>query len=117
VSPHKPVWNVHLSEAAKADLKNIQRWTVREFGERQSRVYEETLFLAIASLTVGDKVPGARSRDELSRGLYSLHVSRKGRKGRHFLIFRIRGAGEWELVRVLHDSMDLAQHLQGGDDS
>jgi toxin ParE1/3/4 len=30
---------------------------------------------------------------------------------RHFLIFRLRRDSAVEIVRVLHDSMDLARHL------
>lgn len=110
-------WTVHVSDAAKADLKDIQRWTLMQFGERQARLYEQTLHLAIDALKAGSKIAGARARDDISRGLFTIHVARKGRRGRHMLIFKMRRDGEWELVRVLHDSMDFARHIADESDN
>jgi toxin ParE1/3/4 len=111
VSLAESPWTVHVSDAAKADLKDIQRWTLMQFGERQARLYEQTLYLAIDALKAGGKIAGARARDDISRGLFTLHVARNGRRGRHVLIFKMRRDGEWELVRVLHDSMDFTRHV------
>ena len=80
----------------------------------QARIYAETLTLAITALTEGPAVAGARYREDLGKRLMSLHVARLGRKGRHFVIFRTRRRGGNEVVevlRLLHDSMDLARHL------
>jgi toxin ParE1/3/4 len=34
-----------------------------------------------------------------------------GRKGRHFVVFRIADAQTIDVIRLLHDSMDVAKHL------
>ena len=109
-------WTVTISEAAKADLKNIQRWTAMNFGTAQAIRYEETLQLAIEALKSGRETVVLREREHLGHGLFSFHVARQGRRGRHVLIVRLRKEQEWELVRVLHDSMDLASHIPGADE-
>jgi toxin ParE1/3/4 len=103
---------VRLTAAAASDFEHILEWTVEHFGEPQALVYAETLSLAIEALTEGPSIPGARQRDEILKGLYSLHVARQGRKGRHFVMFRTAATGDAiEVLRVLHDSMDLTRHL------
>jgi toxin ParE1/3/4 len=34
-----------------------------------------------------------------------------GRKGRHLVVFRMADAQAIDVIRLLHDSMDLAKHL------
>jgi toxin ParE1/3/4 len=34
-----------------------------------------------------------------------------GRKGRHFVVFRMPDGQTIDVIRLLHDSMDLAKHL------
>ena len=105
-------WTLRLTASAANDFERILDWTVEHFGESQALTYAETLSQAIEALTEGPMVPGAKPRDEIIKGLYSLHVARQGRKGRHFLMFRIAASGDAiEVLRVLHDSMDLAHHL------
>jgi len=44
----------------------------------------------------------------------TLHVARNSRKGRHFIMFRIGqapGGDVIEVLRLLHDAMDLERHL------
>jgi toxin ParE1/3/4 len=108
-------WTVRLTAAAESDFERIIEWTVERFGEAQALNYAETLSLAIEALAEGPSILGAKQRDEILKGLHSLHVARQGRKGRHFVIFRIAADGDAvEALRLLHDSMDLPRHL--GDD-
>ena len=108
-------WRVRLTATAEADFQQIVQWSIDRFGERQALVYAETLSLALEALSEGPDVNGATARDEILKGLFSLHVARKGRKGRHFVIFRIArdGPGDViEVLRLLHDSMDLQRHFE-----
>ncbi len=107
-------WRVRLTAAAEADFQDIIRWTVAQFGEGQARVYAGTLSEAIEALTAGAKAAGVKPRDDIAKGLFTLHVARRGRKGRHFVMFRIGAEGGdkvVEVLRVLHDAMDLPRHL------
>jgi len=107
-------WPVRLAAAAEADFQDILHWTVGQFGEAQARVYAETLSAALDALTAGPTVLGAKARDDIAKGLFTLHVARRGRRGRHFVMFRIgqdRGREVIEVLRLLHDAMDLPRHL------
>jgi toxin ParE1/3/4 len=51
-----------------------------------------------------------------------LHVARRGRRGRHFLLYRAAEGQIIEIGRILHDQMDLQRHFPfppgtGDDDS
>lgn len=106
-------WQVSLTEAAGRDFINILRWTAEHFGKGQARTYERTLRAALKALTQGPETPGCRGREEVGPGLYSLHVARNGRKGRHFVMFSANATtGRVAVLRLLHDSMDLARHIK-----
>ena len=44
-------------------------------------------------------------------GLCTLHVARRGRRGSYFLMYRTAPNGTIEIVRILHDRMDLGRDL------
>ena len=105
---------VRLAAAAEADIEEILRWTAERFGERQTRIYAKTLAAALKELSEGFEASGARARSDIARGLFTLHVARHDRKGRHFVMFRIgrdRQTEVIEVLRVLHDAMDLPRHV------
>lgn len=113
-------WPVRLAAAAEADFQDILHWTVGQLGEVQARAYAETLTAALEALTAGPTVLGAKARDDIAKGLFTLHVARHGRRGRHFVLFRIgqdQGREVIEILRLLHDAMDLPHHLPPTDDS
>jgi len=113
-------WAVRLTAAAEADFEEILRWTVAEFGEAQARTYAETLSAALNDITAGPTVLGAKKRDDILKGLFTIHVARMGRKGRHFVMFRVGRAPDQdviEVLRFLHDAMDLQRHLPPADES
>ena len=114
-------WRVWLTTTAEGDFRNIFRWTAQRFGHAQARIHSETLTRAIQALTDGPYVAGSRQRDEISKGLMTLHVARVGRRSRHFVPYRIAGASEpstIDVLRLLYDSMDLVRHVgSAGDDS
>lgn len=105
----KSIWTVRLGHEAERDYADIVRWTALHFGVRQAEIYAETISLAISTLKDGPDVLGAMVRDEIKAGIRALHVARQGRKGRHFVVFRIGGRQVIDVLRVLHDSMDLAR--------
>ena len=112
-------WKVLLTATAKADFQGILAWTVARFGETQARAYAQTLSAALEALTAGPTAVGAKDRTDIAQGLFNLHVARKGRKGRHFVLFRIgqvRGREAIEVLRILHDGVDLQRHLPPTDD-
>jgi toxin ParE1/3/4 len=111
-------WTVRLSGAAEADFRHILRWTADNFGATQARVYAETLSSALQALGASPSILGVKERPEIGPEIRTFHVARNGRKGRHFVMFRIAGTQNSKLIdvlRLLHDSMDLARYLPPND--
>ena len=108
-------WTVRLAAAATGDFRTILQWTARRFGDhRQARLYAETLQDALKALVEGPSAIGCRPRDDIAPGIFTLHVARQGRRGRHFILFRVSretGGNFVDVLRLLHDAMDLRQHL------
>jgi toxin ParE1/3/4 len=111
----KQRWTIRLAASAEADMRGILRWTKDQFGEAQAQTYAQTLTAALAALAqTGLSTAGAKARDDIGKGLYTLHVARHGRKGRHFLLFRAgrddKRASTLDVLRILHDAMDLPRY-------
>lgn len=109
-----------LSAAAQADLINILAWTHERFGESARQRYETLIATALRDISAQPDRAGSIERSELGAGVRSWHLRLSKerarlamgvvRRPRHFLIYRM----ENHLVvvgRVLHDAMELAQHL------
>jgi toxin ParE1/3/4 len=109
-------WTVRLTAAAEADFEEILRWTVDRFGEAQARIYAKTILASLNDLAAGPNVVGAKKRDDILKGVFTFHVARKGR---HLVMFRVGRAPEHEVIeilRLLHDAMDLQRHLPPADE-
>lgn len=104
-------WRLRLSPAALADYVDILEYTIATFGPRQAELYEETLTAALMALEFGPNVIGSTKRDTISPRLRSLHVARSGRRGRHMIGYRAVDETMIDVLRILHDSMDFAQHV------
>jgi toxin ParE1/3/4 len=105
-------WRVRLGAAAEVDFANILKWTDENFGAQQSRVYRDTLVQAIGELADGPDVAGSKARDDIMAGLRTLHVAHHGRRGSHFLMYRAAPNKAIDIVRILHDRMDVRRHVQ-----
>ncbi len=116
----KPTWTIRLAVAAEQDYREILHWTLANFGKRRAGTYAKTVTNALHDLAHGPAIIGVRRREDIGPGIHTLHVARKGRKGRHFVVFRIdfsRGENVIDVLRLLHDSMDLPHHLTAAPDS
>ena len=106
-------WKTRLSADAERDFIDIISWTAERFGPRQAQSYRDLMLEALGELAEGPEPLRSKARDEIAPGLRTLHVARRGRRGRHVLIYRTGPGGVIEIVRILHDSMELARHLPG----
>jgi toxin ParE1/3/4 len=111
------IWTVRLAAAAEQDFRSILDWTMQQFGAAQARRYGDTLVAAITALADGPSPLGWKLRDDVAPGLRILHVARQGRRGRHILLYRARGDGIIEIVRILHDAMDIERHGSSKEES
>lgn len=109
------IWKIRLGRQAELDYADILRWTTKHFSKVQAQAYSETVSQAIEALTDGPEILGSKQRDEIELGIRTLHVARLGRKGRHIVVFRVDGTQTIDVLRLLHESMDLPRHLPKGD--
>jgi toxin ParE1/3/4 len=102
--------DVLLAAAAQTDLDTIAAWTGVNFGPSQAENYIEGILDTIDELTAPTSPPRSAAREEIAKGLRTLHMRKRGRRGRHFLLYS-ETPREVRLHRVLHDSMELSRHL------
>jgi toxin ParE1/3/4 len=84
-------WRVELTPEAERDFAEIVRWTRKTFGAWQAQTYRATLREALKALHSGPNITGVKKRNDVAPGIRILHVARGGRKGRHFIVFRVGG--------------------------
>jgi len=104
-------WKIRLGAKAEDDFAAILRTTLDMFGPTQVEIYRAILIDALAQLSSGPDSLGSTARDDIRPGLRSLHVARRGRHARHFIVYRASGGMTVEILRILHDRMDLAAHI------
>lgn len=91
-----------LTRAARQDLAEIGRYTERRWGGAQRRAYLAQLDARMDLLV--DHPQMGMARDDVRPGYRCL------REGRHLIFYR-GAAGTVEIVRVLHQRMDVRRHL------
>ena len=108
----KGAWSVRLVAMSEQDYQEIVKKSAQDFGAIEAEVYAETLEMAINALREkGPKTIGAKKREEIGPGIFTLHAARHERKASHFLVFRVLEIQTIEILRILHERMDLARHL------
>lgn len=104
-------WIVRLTHQAELDVLDIAKWTAEQFGALQADQYLETISQALEALTNGPETAGVKNRNELAPGICTLHIARYGRKASHFVVFRVSEEQVLDILRILHDRMDLSRHI------
>ena len=94
--------HVQYSKKFLEDLENITVYTAQMWGANQAKVYLRD---------IRDKVHQIANDDAI---VQVLHIPRPGllkvRVNRHLIIFESTNATV-RIIRILHESMDLPQHL------
>jgi toxin ParE1/3/4 len=111
---------VRLSALAEDDIVAILARTEETFGEAGRLRYEALLAACLRAIAIDPPCAGSVARPEIGGGVRTYHLrhgrarvppAARVRKPRHFLLYR---SFKPELVgvgRVLHDAMDLPQHV------
>jgi toxin ParE1/3/4 len=107
-----------LTAVARADIKDILRWTGQRFGPAQRRRYSRLIETAAAIVGDDPLRPGSRERREFGRGLRSFPIGLAGghlAAAAHVLYYRAQRQDGHDagilILRVLHERMDPARHL------
>lgn len=130
--PQRKAVRLRVADAAKADIEDLLAWSEHRFGTSARQRYEALIACALLDIAEDAARPGVRQRPELGAGMFSFHLffSRKraqaslrgqaaGRvqRPRHFVVARTAPAGFVDILRVLHDAMELSRHVPvEGDD-
>jgi toxin ParE1/3/4 len=111
-----------LSLAARQDIREILRWSERNFGEAAAARYRALVKQAIRDIGADPERPGSKERPELMiKGARTYHLSfSQGRvsggrvkEPRHFLLYRRRHDDVIEVARILHDREIFFQPEKG----
>ena len=94
-----------LSAKSFEDLKSIGRFTLKSWGRKQRNIYLSKLDESFHRLA--DQPHLGNARDDIREGYRVYHV------GRH-LIFYLQKSSGIEIIRILHDRMDVETHLKRG---
>jgi toxin ParE1/3/4 len=108
-----------LTAAAETDLRRVLRASRVRFERAQALRYKALIDRAIAAVWDDPLRPASQARDELGPDVRTFHIgliADRPRAARHLLVYRPAGDAPVEIIRVLHDSMDLARHLPGRDE-
>ncbi|OBJ10855.1 type II toxin-antitoxin system RelE/ParE family toxin [Mycobacterium sp. 1465703.0] len=92
-----------LSPAAQADLEQVWEYTHAHWGFDQAEQYLRELQSAIERAAANPRI--GRACDEIRPGY------RKLAAGSHMLFYRVKAEGVVDVVRILHQRMDVDRHL------
>jgi toxin ParE1/3/4 len=108
-----------VSPQARKDVSELLRWSEAQFGQEAKGRYRRLVQQAYADLRADPDRAGVQSRPDLADSVCFFHVrhslTRRPQADRvatprHFIVFR-RNGNVLEVLRVLHDAMDIARHL------
>lgn len=110
-----------VARVASEDIDSILSLSVERFGPLARMRYEALLSTALESLCTDPERHGSIPRDEIAESVRSFHLrfSREAarthagvvHRPRHVIVYRLSGDEDIEVLRVLHDRMEIQQHL------
>ena len=110
-----------LTGPAERDIAELLDWSGDNFGPAARRRYEALVAAALGDIAQDWQRIGSVQREDLGAGrrVYHLRHSRHRDRAttgivqapRHIVVYRLTSSDIVTILRVLHDSMDLARHL------
>ncbi|KJV08840.1 hypothetical protein VZ95_15200 [Elstera litoralis] len=113
--------SLHITAAARADLRAIQTHTEQKFGPAARARYAVLLAQALRDLSENPLRPGSLKRPEIGPDLLTYHISFSKNRSRstygavrtprHLILYMLEGDSILAILRVLHDGMDIRRHV------
>lgn len=107
-----------LSQRAERDLTAILKKSLEDFGQHAAIRYKKLLSLAFYEIGHEPKRAESRSFEKNIRIYHLRHTASRAAvdgikvgKPRHFIVYRQAKAGPIEIIRILHDAMDIERHI------
>jgi toxin ParE1/3/4 len=110
------MFQLRFSHPAQADLEHIFAVSIERWGEDGKERYLELMAAAFRAIGTDPEGPMTRDRSPLGARIRSFHT-RHARRGHgvqdpvHVIYYRA-GRASIEVVRILHERMDPAAHLE-----
>ena len=92
-----------LTKKAVEDLSNIWNYTFENWSENQADKYYLLLIESFKEIASNPKI--GKSFSEIFEGLKGLRV------GRHIVFFQVVDNQKVEIIRILHEQMDLKNRI------
>lgn len=92
-----------LSPAARGDLRSIWLYTASVWGRPQANKYVLSIEMACGNIAEG--LIRGRSAEHYRENYLSLAV------GSHFIFYKMSDGGNVDVIRILHQRMDIASRL------
>lgn len=92
-----------FTPAALADLDDIWTYTLDRWGETQAKHYFREIAAACTEVANGERP--SRPIDDIRPGYRKVLINA------HVAYFRETAGGDTEIVRILHQRMDIERHL------
>ncbi len=93
-----------LSESAENDLLGILLYTIKKWDEEQAGLYESQITNAFEEIAANPFLIGSKSHEQYASGCRFI------RTGKHIIVY-LSDRSPIRIVRILHESMDFAQHV------
>jgi toxin ParE1/3/4 len=111
-----------LSDLARLDVAAILKTSASRHGEQARIRYRGLVSAAFQRIAAEPECPFSSSREEIAEGLRSLHLRHCKSESQeapvaspvHIVFFRRGSDGQVEIIRVLHERMELSRHLTLG---
>ena len=92
-----------LTNKAVEDLSKIWEYTYEVWSESQADKYYELLTSSFEEIVQNPEL--GKNYDEIEKVIFGLRV------GKHIVFYRVAKAGDIEILRILHQRMDLKNKI------
>jgi toxin ParE1/3/4 len=100
-----------ISAAARRDIRQALDHSAQHWGSEQRQRYRALIGNGLRAVLNNPEHPASRVRDEILPGVRTYHIAKPGRPGRHLIVYRIGPDRDVQVIRVLHDRMNLERAL------
>jgi len=95
--------SIVFRQAAIDDLNDIWNYTVEEWSEKQADRYYASIKFACTQIGINPEL--GEEYEEIKSNVYGL------RTGKHIIFYQIISEQEIEILRILHERMDLITRM------
>ena len=93
---------INFSDAAKAEIAAIGRYTKEKWGAKKCDIYLKKLFSGFATIQKSPLI--GKARDEIYQNIRSFQIEKH-------LVFYLIKKNDIRIVGVLHESMEPTRHI------